>query len=159
MPLDPAHILALYRAVGDKARATGLFQDVIDHESDNPPGRALTCSVIVGPLEPVGAASGLSIASARLEFTVRMEAPRTAKNPGETDRALLFAGVSVMAGYIGDFELVGVPDGLVRNVDMFGAHGNGLSFKPGWFPQGEVAYRMADVTVPLILNDVFSQGA
>lgn len=159
MPLDPAHIEAIYNAVVDKAKVSGLFDRYNDHEPDNPPGRGLTFSALLGPLKPVGAVSGLSMSSALFELTLRLEIPRTAKSPGQTDKALLYAAVTLMAGYIGDFELAGVPDGLVRNVDIHGAHSSGLGFVPGWNIAGEVPYRMGDISLPLILNDVFTQGA
>lgn len=159
MALDPQHILSLWDAVLDKARTCKLFQGVSGAESDNPPGKGLSLELIVGPLTPAPRTSGLNSTSSRLEFTMRITMPRTAKTPEETDRALLYACCVLMAEFSGDFELTGVPDNLVRDVDLLGAHGPGMSMKPGWLPKGEVNYRMADITLPLILNDTFAQGA
>jgi hypothetical protein len=159
MPLDPAHITAIYDALGDMAKKSGLFGPVTDHEALNPPGKGLTCSVLLGPLEPAARASGLATTSARLEFTLRIQAPRSSQPQGQIDRDVLNAAVTLIAALSADFALTGVPDSLVRNVDIFGAYGPGLGFKPGWITQGETPYRMGDVTVPLILNDVFPQVA
>lgn len=160
MALDPSHILALYDALKDKAKALKLFPGgVTGAESDNPPGQGVALTVMVGPLTPLPRASGLAETSVRLEFTVRITMPRTAKTNEETDRALLYAGATLMTAFSGDFQLLNVPGQLVRNVDLLGAYGAGLQMHPGWVHQGEVPYRMADITVPLILNDTLAQGA
>lgn len=153
-------IALLYTAVGDVARQSNLFDRVDDHDSRNPPGRGLTCQVLMGAFEPVGRASGLSVTAARMEFTVRIAAPRMQSPDGKTDQAVLYAAAYLLAVYNADFDLDEVtPDGLVRCVDVLGMYGDPLRIEPGWITDSELPYRVADITVPLILNDVFPQGA
>lgn len=150
----------LYTAVGDIAKQSGLFDRVDDHEPRNPPGRGLTCQVLMGAFEPVGRGSGLQVTSARMEFTVRISAPRMQSPDGKTDRAVLYAATYLMAAYNAELDLDEVtPDGLVRCVDVLGMYGDALHMEPGWITDSEGNYRVAELTVPLILNDVFPQGA
>lgn len=159
MALDPQHIADLYGAILDKARAVKLFPGgITGAEADNPPGKGAAVALILGPLTPAPRASGLAETSVRLEFTIRVTMPRTQKTPEEVDRALLYACVTLMAAFSGDFALTNVPVGLVRNIDLLGAYGQPMGMRPGWMPQGEVNYRMADITLPVILNDTFAQA-
>jgi len=159
MALDPQHIAALYDAILDKARALKLFQGgITGAESDNPPGQGAALALILGPLSALPRASGLAETSCRLEFTVRITMPRTKKTPEEVDRALLYASVTLINAFSSDFELTNVPDNLVRNIDLLGAYGQALGMHPGWLTEGEVRYRVADITLPVILNDTFAQA-
>jgi hypothetical protein len=160
MALDPQHIAALYSAILDKARAAKLFPGgVTGAEPDNPPGQGPAVALILGPLTPLPRASGLAETSCRLEFTVRITLPRSKKTPEEVDRALLYASVVLINAFSGDFALTNVPDNLVRNIDLLGAYGPGVGMRPGWLDEGEVKYRVAEITLGIILNDTFAQGA
>jgi hypothetical protein len=153
-------IKLLYTALGDIAKQSNLFDRVDDHESRNPPGRGLTALVLMGGFEPVGRGSGLQSTTGRLEFTVRIAGPRMAAPDGKTDQAVLYAAAFLMAAFNADLDLDEVvPDGLVRCVDVLGMYGSALRMQPGWITDSEGQYRVAELTVPLILNDVFPQGA
>lgn len=158
MALDPQHITAIYDALQDKARALKLFRSINGAEPLNPPTSGLSYSLMFGKLGPARRASGLASTSGRLEFTARVEAPRTSQTQEQTDKALLYAVVSLMVAYSGDFELADVPDGLVQSIDLLGAYGTPMEAIGGWITQGEVPYRMADMTLAVILNDVFPQA-
>lgn len=156
MALDGNGITAIYDALTTHAQTLGLFDRVNDHETTNPPGRGLSCSILLGPLAPVRG-SGLASTSGRLEMTARVYAPRPSTTPGMVDRQILGAAVLLLAAYSGDFELDNVPDGLVRAIDLLGAYGAGLSMEPGWLTQDGTPYRIAEITLPLILNDMWGQ--
>ncbi len=158
MALDPQHITALYEALQDKARALKLFDSINGAEPLNPPGRGLAYSLMFARLGPARRASGLASTSGRLEFIVRVEAPRTSQTQEQTDKTLLYAVVSLMVAYSGDFALANVPDSLVQSIDLLGAYGAPMEAVGGWVKQGEVPYRMVDTTLAIILNDVFPQA-
>ena len=158
MALDADGITAIYDALTTHAKVLGMFDRVGDHESTNPPGRGLSCSVLLGPITPIKS-SGLPATSGRMEMTVRVEAPRLSTTPGRVDRDVLGAACQLLAAYTADFELDGVPDGLVRAIDLLGAYGTGLSMQPGWRTQDGSPYRVAEITLPLILNDMWGQTA
>jgi hypothetical protein len=162
--LTQAVIKTIYQAIGDFAKQSGLFTGgTDDHESRNPPGKGLSCEVLMGPIEPATRGSGLSATSARWEFTVRVSAPRMATPDGETDQAVAYAGAYLIGAFTNDFDLEEIapslPDGLMRMVDVLGAYGDPLKFEPGWLTRDGSPYRVGELTLPLILNDVFPQGA
>lgn len=159
MALDAAAVGALYDALVTHAMSLGIFDSVGDHEPANPPGTGLTAAVLLGPIAPARSASGLISTSARLEFSIRIYSPRMQTPRSSVDRALLVATATVLAALSGDFELTNVPDDLVRLVDLLGAYGDPLEANPGWITEGGSPYRIQEITVPLILNDVFPQVA
>lgn len=153
-------IAALYDSLVDMAKRSGLFDGgTADHESRNTPER-LSCEVLMGPLKAVGRASGLNASSARQEFTVRVRGPRMAEPDGATDRAILYAAVYMMTAIHQDLDLDEVNNlvpGFVRNVDVLGSAGDPIGMTPGWLNQSGAPYRVAEITVGIILNNVFPQ--
>lgn len=159
MALDADAVTALYDALVSHALSLGVFDSVDDHEPANPPGSGVTAAVLLGPISPARAGSGLTSTSARLEFSIRIYLPRQATPRSNNDRTLLAATAAVIAGLSEDFELTNVPDDLVRQTDLLGAYGDPCAAEPGWITEGGSPYRIQEITVPLILNDVFPQGA
>lgn len=160
--LDTGAVTALYDAVASHAQATGLFGGgTTDHEPLNPPAAGLSCAVLLGPLVPVGRASGLNATSGRLEFQVRVYSPRVQLPAGGIDRDMLQAVATLLAAYSGDFELITgeLDEGLVRMIDLLGAYGTPLSAQPGWLTQDGAPYRVTEIILPLILNDMWGQNA
>jgi hypothetical protein len=157
--LDPATVLAIYQAVLSQAQASGNFDASTDHDSLNPPGQGASASLIVQSLEPIGRASGLASTSGRLEFVLRIEMPREAQPSGQSEKTLICAVVAFMAACTAGFELPAVPEGIVRCIDLLGMYGEPLKAVFGWFDHSEGRYRGAEITVPIILNDIFVQSA
>lgn len=158
--LDADAVTALYDAITSHAKTTGLFNGgTTDHEPLNPPAVGLSCAVLLGPLVPVGRASGLNVTSGRLEFQVRIYSPRVQLPAGGTDRTMLRAVATLLAAYSGDFELVTgeLAAGLVRMIDLLGAYGTPLQAQPGWLTQDGAPYRVTEIILPLILNDMWGQ--
>lgn len=154
--LDADGITAIYDALTSHAQTLGVFDRVNDHEAQQPPGRGLSCSILLGPLTPIRA-SGMASTSGRLEMTARVYTPRPSNAPGDIDRQVLGAACQLLAAYSSDFELDGVPDSLVRAVDLLGAYGTGLSMEPGWLTQDGTPYRVAEITLPILINDMWGQ--
>lgn len=154
-------IAALYDAFTDMARASGLFDRTAEHESRNEPGQRLTLEVLMGPIRCVGRVSGLASTSARIEFTLRIRAPRAAEPDAATERAVLYAAMYLMTAINEDYELAHVQAtvaGIVECVDVLGMYGEPLAMEPGWLEQNGAQYRAAAITVGVILADVFPQG-
>ncbi len=59
-----------------------------------------------------------------------------------------------MALFIGGFTLGHV----VRNVDIFGAHGQKMRSRLGYITQENTVYRINEITLPLVVNDLFSEA-
>jgi hypothetical protein len=134
------------------AASSGYFDRVNAHEPKNKPGNGVTCSVLIGPLAP-SRASGLATTSMVFTATVRVQIPADRLPLDRLDTDLMTAAGVLFAAYLADFTL----DGLVRNVDVFGAAGTPLSCRPGYLTHDQQAFRVVDIFVPLVINDVFDQ--
>lgn len=145
-------VVALLDGLKSHAQALGMFERVIGHEPHNAPGSGLSCAIWAGPVDPVG--SSLVSTTTRVEFTARMYVPGT--SPDDSTETTILALVDGMCGSLtGDFTV----GGLARQVDCLGEAGAPLAAKLGWVVMEGQQYRIADVTIPLIVNDLWTQGA
>ena len=152
MPLD----LAAYRsAVMSHAQALGLFGQVLDHEPVSAPGSGLIYAVWVADVAPIPTLSGLSSVSVRLELNGRVFMPADTQPEGDVDIAVTAAVNGLMNAYAGDFEL----GGAVAEVDLLGMYGALLRARFGYTRLDSTTYRVATLTLPLILNDVWTEVA
>jgi hypothetical protein len=151
MSLDSAGI---FSAIQSHAMALGIFDRVNTHEPKNAPGHGLTAAIYFVRLAPVPAGSGLATTAALLVFVVRIYSPMIQEPQDEIDPAILTATDALIAAYSGDVEL----GGRVRNVDLLGQSGTPLSALAGYLPIDSTTYRTVDITLPLIVNDVWSQS-
>lgn len=155
MPYDSD---ALFNAVVSHAQTLGLFERVNGHEPKNAPGSGLTAAVWVQLIGPVPLGSGLAATTGRIEFSVRiytnmLAEPQDAIDPEVTRAALALVGV-----YSGDFDL-GQADAGIRCVDLLGMYGAALSAQAGYLNQDGKLYRVMTVTLPVIVNDLWTQSA
>lgn len=131
----------------------GLFEQVNGHEPVNPPASGgLACGVWVSDVVPVRT-SGLNRTSARVELSVRIYTNAVQEPMDAIDPAVVGATDALFTAYIGDFTL----DDTVRQVDVFGAHGDPLRARPGYLPVADTTYRVMTITLPLIADDLWEQ--
>lgn len=136
------------------AASTGRFERVNSHEPKSPPGNGLHAAFWVQSITPIALVSGLDATSARVVLMGRIYKLADTEPMDGTDPDLLDATDNLMSLYSGDFQF----GGNVRNVDLLGAHGVALSAEAGYLEVGETLYRVMTITLPLILNDVWSQS-
>lgn len=150
------NIAEILDALVSHAAALGHFERVNQHEpkAKNPAGQGMTAAVWLQSLAPIRS-SGLAATSGRLEFTLRVYTSMLAEPQDAIDPRVLAAVDALLAAYSGDFDL----GGTVRNVDLLGAHGTPLSARAGYLDQGGRLYRVMDVALPLIVNDLWNQEA
>jgi hypothetical protein len=144
---------AIVAAVISHASSAGRFERVMTHEPKSAPGNGLSLAVWAQSLRPI--TSGLDSTSVRLELSVRMYTNMLREPQDTIDTVLLDAADVLMAAYTGDFTL----DGLVREVDLLGEHGDPLSADAGYLEQDNKLYRVIVITLPLIVNDLWEQTA
>lgn len=139
----------------DHARASGIFDRVNEHEPKNKPGRGLTCALWLDRLEPARARSGLNSTSARVVFKVRIYTNMLQSPQDEIDSSVLDATDKMMEAYSNNFEL-GDDD---RWIDLMGAtQGAPLQAESGYINIDNMTYRVITITVPVIVNDAWTQS-
>jgi hypothetical protein len=148
LDLDP-HQSALVSQVA----ASGYFARVNEHEPKNAPGSGLTAALWVQSIRPYR--SGLAATTVRVEWRLRLYTSMLMQPPDRIDPDLLRATTFLMAAYSFGFTL----GGLVRSVDLLGEAGLPLQAQAGYLPIDKAMYRIMDITLPVIINDAFAQGA
>lgn len=150
--LDESGWVAILTAVQDHALTTGLFDQVNGHEPKSPPGNGLTAAIWIARIRPVNS-SGLAATSGVLDVNVRVQT-RLSEPQDAIETHLLAAVNELMIGYSADFTL----GGQVREVDLLGMEGIPLAATAGYLTQAEVTYRVMTITLPLVINDLWSQS-
>ncbi|MFF5008039.1 hypothetical protein ACFY3G_35060 [Streptomyces phaeochromogenes] len=148
---------AILDAVATHAVSLGHFQNVTLHEPRAVTGNEISACVLVENITPIRS-SGAATTSIRLELSVGIYT--TTLIDADTDgidAVLGEAADALMRMYAGDFTL----GGLVRQVDVFGAHGRPLGAKAGNYvrPDDSPPLRVFRVRLPLIVDDVYEQVA
>jgi hypothetical protein len=146
----------LLNSVQDHALASGWFERVNGHEPLSPPDTSgLTAAVWVQRISPAVGGSGLNATAIRLELMLRIYAGINTEPADAIDPNMLAALDDLMARYSADFTL----DGEVRQVDLLGAFGDPLQARAGYLVQSGTEYRVMDITLPLIVSDLWDQEA
>lgn len=152
MAINPEGTLS---AVTSHASALGVFDAVNGHEPMRKPGRGITAAFWVQSVGPARGGSGMSSTSIRLAVRGRLYTSLLTKPLDRIDPNLLGACGKLMAAYSSDFTL----GGIVRKVDLLGQFGDGLEANAGYLQHDDGTYRIYDINLPLIINDVWEQGA
>lgn len=147
-------IKSILQALESHVAASGWFERVNRHEPKNAPGLGLTAAIWMQALRPVPLRSGLAVTSALLVANVRLYSPMVTDDEDSIDPNLTGACSALIGAYSGDFTL----GDTVANVDLLGAHGAPLSAEAGYLEQDRKLFRVYTLTVPLIVNDVWSQS-
>jgi hypothetical protein len=150
--IDTAGIMDLIRS---QALATGRFASVNGHEPKSAPqvGSAITYAFWVDSIEPVES-SGLASVSARLTIMGRVYASMFTEPADTIDPAIVDAASALIALYCTDLDL----NGRGRSVDVFGMEGTKVSAKAGYLEQDKKVFRVMDITLPIIINDVWDES-
>lgn len=142
----------LFAGLSSHAMQLGLFDRVNNHEPHDAPGNGLTCVFFWMRTAPVPAHSGLASTTGVVTFMARIHRP-TPQPSDDADVEVLGATDALMAAYFADFTL----GGLVRNIDLHGMTGTPLSAQAGWLTIDATTFRTSDITIPLIVNDLYPQ--
>jgi len=151
MALDAAGIVD---AVISHALASGLFETVSGHEPKKAPGTGITAAVWLQSISPVPTGSGLTSTTGRVELRVRIYQNMLSEPQDDIDPAITAAVDALMTAYSGDFTF----GGRVRNVDLLGQAGAPLGGQAGYLPQDGKLYRVFDITLPVVVSDLWTQA-
>jgi hypothetical protein len=137
-------------------RELGVVETVNGGDIRHMAGRGLHAAWFFTALDPVPAASGLASVTVRLAYTIRLYGNVQTEPSDALDPAMLKAVDTICNAFVRQFTL----GGLVRNVDVKGAHGEPMRARSGYVPlQGEQECRVVDIVMPLICNDVWIEEA
>lgn len=152
MTLNVTEILS---QVESHALAAGYFDRVNTHEPKAAPGNGLTVAIWVDRIGPVPDNSGLTVTTGVLALMVRIYSNMLQEPQDAIDPNVTIAVDHLLGAYSGDFEL----GGNVRNVDLLGQSGTPMSAQAGYIDIDHKLFRVMTITLPLIVNDQWSQGA
>lgn len=152
MSLDTTAIL---NAIVSHAMGLGQFERFTRYEPKSPPGPGISVAFWVQSIGPIPLASGLAETSCRLEITCRFYKPMLTEPQDEIDPQVMAAVDALFTALSGDFSL----GGRVRNIDLLGAHGVGLSAQAGYQTINQTAYRVMTIVIPLVVNSAWAQEA
>lgn len=144
----------IQQQVMSHAMGTGLFQNFAGHEPKNAPGVAGVYGMTsLAGITPVQGASGLNSVSIKVTLTVRIFISGFYEPADDMEPLLCDVVDKLCELFAGDFQL----GGLIRNVDLLGEFGEPMSVTTGWLTQDSKVFRIADILLPLIINDVWTE--
>lgn len=148
-------VMNLWSAMKSQASASGLFDRVLGHEPKSAPGNRLSYTIWLGPITPVPQASGLNASAGRVVIQGRIQTPFLQSNQDKTETDLAHA-VITMIGLYSEEITVG---GTVMEIDLLGAYGVALeSGNVGYLEQDGTHYRVAELTIPVIIDALWTQA-
>lgn len=145
---------AMRDALVTHAQALGVFQSVLAHEPKSKPGPKCSLSLWSGPARPVPS-SGLASTSILWVWQGRITLAMLTEPQDDIDSVIMDAAFALLTSLSAGFTL----GGLVRNIDLLGANGIPLAGDTGYHTHDNVAFRAFGLTIPLVINDAFSQVA
>lgn len=146
--------LGLINAVASIVLGSGLFTAVSSHEPASLPATGMAAAVWMQGIGPLKKLSGLAGTAARVELRLRIYTPLITGNMDSIDPSMTSAASEMIRRLSADFTL----NGEIFAADLLGAQGNPLSAKADYYKQGDQFYRIYDITVPLLVDDVWAQA-
>lgn len=150
MTFDAAAAKALFAALTSHAKGLGIFERVNSHEPDSTPGSGLSCSITLGPVTADPAASGLDAMSGEIQFAVRIWSSMMQKPLDAVDPDVLGAVFVLLGAYAANFTL----GGTVRDVNVLA-----LKAQPAYLNHEGKEFRVIEITLPIVINDMLPMGA
>ena len=154
MAFDTAAVNDLYGQLVSRTQQLGGVQ-VIQHEPKAAPQSLPAVAVWWAAIAPVPKASGLASTTARVEFGGRVYLNAAQKPEDKVDPQLILLTSNVIGAYSDAFTLNG--DALA--VDLLGAWGGPLSATAGYITHDAKLFRVAELTIPFVVDDIWIQEA
>jgi hypothetical protein len=145
--------IVIQKALATHVKALGGIDRVQEFDPTNAPGKGLTACLVAATGDP-RPPTGLAASALKLVWTVRFMMPPS-QPLGSVDPKLLGKATNLITRLAADLTL----GGLVRVIDLRGMAGTSIDLRFGWVEIGGTLYRLLDVNVPLVINDVFPESA
>lgn len=146
---------AIIDAVASKAMTTARFDQVNTHEAKNGPGNQMVCDITIMTGRAAALASSLNTVSVILTLSVEVYCSMLQDPQDTIDTQINDSVDDLLALFVGGFTL----GGLIRNVDILGAHGDALSWAFGHKDLSRQLVRAAQIILPLVINDAWPEVA
>lgn len=159
MSVNPTAVQDIVDALVTRVQLLGIFETVNTHEPKTAPGNGLRCSIWANSIKPLPTASGLNTTSVLVTFMSRIFSSMLAEPQDAIDPGMVNASLLLMDAYNEDFGLSGITTADIRNVDLLGQFSDGLASQAGYLNIDGKMYRVMDVILPVIINDIFNQEA
>lgn len=153
---NDAAVMTVFDKIVSYALASGRFDNVNQHEPKNAPGHGLQCSVWMDKIVPVRT-SGLNATSGLVNMYARIYTNFRQQPFDMIDPNVMAATADFMGALSADFDFGGAAD--VRNIDLLGMTGTPLSAQAGYVEIDRQMFRVMTITIPVIINDMFTYGA
>lgn len=137
------------------AQLLGIFEHVNQFESTSSPGTGLTAEIVwmLGPT-PMANRSGLTSTSARVVYGMRIMVPFK-NTPKESLDPILTNAVDLYINSLhGELALA---DAQGSFIDVFGMGGIPIDAQGGYLTLDQTTYRVGTVTIPVIMENVWTQ--
>ncbi len=155
MTFNQAAINAVYAAAVSEAKKLAIFESVISHEPKSKPVSLPACAVWTQHIVPVAAVSGLAATSGRLGLRARIYLNFLGKPEDKIDPELIRLTSTLLGAYSGGFTF----GETVMEIDLLGAYGESLSAQAGYIHHDETPFRVMEINLPVIIDELWTQGA
>lgn len=146
----------LINAVASVIMRSGYFEIVNQFEPKSSPGTGLSAAVWAQNIRPSRTRSTLEHTAVRVAFSCRIFMNMIHDPLDEIEPTVMEAADWIMNAFTGDFSLDGISDDRVE-LDLLGSDGIPLSAEAGYISVGGAMQRIYDITVPLVIYDVWEQ--
>jgi hypothetical protein len=156
MPFDQEAISTLFARIVSPCKQIGVFRSsVIQHEPKAAPATTPALALWWSGIGPARGFSGLSATSARIEYRGRVYLNFKSRSEEDIDPLLMTLTSQVIGAFSSAFTL----NGDVAAVDLLGGWGEPLSAVPGYVQHDGQEFRVSELVIPLIVDDVWTQEA
>jgi hypothetical protein len=140
-------------SLGDHAKSLGIFCEVLTFEPKSAPsGTGLTYVLWASRIRPI--ASGMAVTGALVVISGRIYARMLNTPESEIDSHIADGLDALMGAYTGDFTL----GGIARCFDLRGSVGVPADITFGYLEQDSVLFRVAVLTIPVIIDDAWTEA-
>lgn len=135
------------------AQQLGIFDAVGVHGPLNAPTAGTSAALWVARIRPVPKASGLDGVAVMFTLNLRIYVLSGSEPLDDVDVLLVRAMDQTMKAFANGFTL----QGLVRNIDLLGGYGTPFDGVLGYAEIQNTVYRVATITIPCVVNDVWEE--
>lgn len=147
---------AVYSALTSTAKKTNVCRSVLGHEPKSAPVSLPALALWWNePMRGLPGQSGLAAVTVGLGFRGRFYQAKMLEHPEDNIEAgLLLNTEKLCAAWAAGFT----GGGVLRCIDLLGIEGQVLEAVPGYITHENTVYRVAEITIPCIIDDLWPEA-